>query len=295
MKYSEFQLIDKLLENFRLTQMDYGRFDCPICKGRRTFGISISQEDDSIVYNCFKANCHVKGRINLDNKRHKLTQVASFLNKEEFKSNTIKIKNEIPKILGHIGNHQEKIKFLEKYNLNYKILNNLRLQISYDPRKHRILFQNKYLYTNFAMGRTLYDRIKPKWLVYGEKPSLFVVDSRVKPKESYKSIVLVEDVLSAIKVTYLTDSLGVALLGTSLSDNAILSLQQLIKERFWINSIFVCLDSDAQVKNLELEARIKVYFPNKKVDSIHLNKLNLHGGKDIKDLDDNTIKNLLAV
>lgn len=292
MNYSE---IDRLIEKFRLTQMAYGRFDCPICKGRRTFGISISQEDDSIVYNCFKANCHVKGRINSDNKRHKLTQVASFLNKEEFKSNTIKIKNEVPLVLGHIGNHQEKIKFLEKYNLDYKILNNLRLQISYDPRKHRILFQNKYLYNNFAMGRTLFDRIKPKWLVYGEKPSLFVVDSRIRSLQSYKSIVLVEDVLSAIKVTHLTDSLGVALLGTSLSDNAILSLQQLIKERFWINSIYACLDSDAQVKNLELEAKIKVYFPNKKVDSIHLNKLNLHGGKDIKDLDDSTIKNLLSI
>ena len=291
MNYSE---IDRLIEKFRLTQIDYVRFDCPICQGRRTFNISVSQVDDSIVYNCFKANCHVKGRINSDNKRHKLTRVASFLNKEELKS-PVQIKNEVPKVLGHIGNHQEKIKFLKKYNLDYKILNNLRLQISYDPRKHRILFQNKYLYTNFAMGRTLFDRIKPKWLVYGEKPSLFVVDSRIRSLQSYKSIILVEDVLSAIKVTHLTDSLGVALLGTSLSDNAIFSLQQLIKERFWINSIYVCLDSDAQVKNLELEAKIKVYFPNKKVDSIHLNKLNLHGGKDIKDLDDTTIKNLLAI
>jgi len=292
MNYSE---IDKIIKNFRLTQMDYGRFDCPICKGRRTLTVSVSEADDSVVYNCFKAICQVRGKISLDNKRHNLTRVASFLNKEEFNSNTVKIKNEVPLVLGHIGNHQEKIKFLEKYNLDYKILNNLRLQISYDPRKHRILFQNKYLYNNFAMGRTLFDRIKPKWLVYGEKPSLFIVDSRVKPKESYKSVVLVEDVLSAIKLTYLTDSLGVSLLGTSLSDNAILSLQQLIKERFWINSIFVCLDSDAQVKNLGLEAKIKVYFPNKKVDSIHLNNLTLHGGKDIKDLDDNTIKNLLAI
>lgn len=292
MNYSE---IDKLIEKFRLTQMDYGRFDCPICKGRHTFTISVSQADDSIVYNCFKANCHVRGKISLDNKRHNLTRVASFLNKEKLKSNTAKNKNEVPKVLGHIGNHQEKIKFLEKYNLDYKTLNNLRLQISYDPRKHRILFQNKYLYNNFAMGRTLFDRIKPKWLVYGEKPSLFVVDSRIRSLQSYKSIVLVEDVLSAIKVTHLTDSLGVALLGTSLSDNGILSLQKFIKERFWINSIFVCLDSDAQVKNLELETKIKVYFRNKKVDSIHLNNLTLHGGKDIKDLDDNTIKNLLAI
>lgn len=295
MNYSEFELIDKLIEKFKLSEMNDGRFDCPICQGRRTFTVSVSQADDSVMYNCFKANCQVRGGFSLDNKRHKLTRVASFLNKEELKSTTVKIKNEVPKVLGHIGNHQEKIKFLEKYNLDYKILNNLRLQISYDPRKHRILFQNKYLYNNFAMGRTLFDRIKPKWLVYGEKPSLFIVDSRVKPKEYYKSVVLVEDVLSAIKLTYLTDSLGVSLLGTSLSDNAILSLQQLIKERFWINSIFVCLDSDAQVKNLELEAKIKVYFPNKKVDSIHLNNLTLHGGKDIKDLDDNTIKNLLAI
>ena len=292
MNYSE---IDRLIEKFKLSQTNDARFDCPICKGRRTFGISVSQVDDSLVYNCFKANCHVKGRINPDNKRHKLTRVASFLNKEELRSTPIKIKNEVPLVLGHIGNHQEKIKFLEKYNLNYKILSNLRLQISYDPKKHRILFQNKYLYNNFAMGRTLFDRIKPKWLVYGEKPSLFIVDSRIRSLQSYKSIVLVEDVLSAIKVTHLTDSLGVALLGTSLSDNAILSLQQLMKDRFWINSIYACLDSDAQVKNLELEAKIKVYFPNKKVDSIHLNKLTLHGGKDIKDLDDTTIKNLISI
>lgn len=118
--------------------------------------------------------------------------------------------------------------------------------IYYSKLQRRIMFPNNSAYPTCAWGRSLTD--KTKWLKYGDRNALYIPYRTRKTEE----LILVEDVISAIRVSRFKDTL--CLCGTALK-NTMYSLTLQYK------SIIIWLDGDiAGVRGAEkIKRELKLY------------------------------------
>ena len=215
------------------------RMDCPSCQKKNT--LSVSDDGYRRMYNCFSANCDVKGVTN-----NRLTTTNSRVVFEKKSEPSVKHKVsdfQLPSTFVPLSRSQKAIDYVRSVNSYQAYLDN-RVDIMYDIRFDRVSFlvKNKGRVVD-AVGRTLTNS-KPKWYKYGKTNYGFHIINR------NSSIFVVEDAPSASSICSFTSVL--ALLGTSLLDNHI----NIIKK---YKNVIIALDNDATNKAVEMSRKISQY------------------------------------
>ena len=212
------------------------RVACPNC-GQRTF--TVTNNMGSLVWNCFRASCGVKGgtrvRVSVEDIR------AGFAGADDFaKQETFDMPN-------YIVPHNYDIAeiAMELYGLNATALG-----LMHDVKENRMVFpivhEGKVV---DATGRSLGKRL-PKWRRYGKSGLPYTSGCG-------NVAVVVEDCLSAAVVGYGT-FVGVALLGTSLQESHKRYLSQ-------FSTAIIALDPDALPKTLVMAKELRGYVNDVRV------------------------------
>ena len=204
------------------------RTKCPNC-GERTF--TVTNNMGSLVWNCFRASCNVKGgtrvRISVDDIR------AGFGGAQEFAEDTFDLP---PYVVDNLDNL-----FLKRFCATWGI-DPKELGLLYDVKEDRLVFPIRHEGRIVdATGRSLSKRL-PKWKRYGKSGLPYTSGCG-------KVAVVVEDCLSAAVVGYGT-FVGVALLGTSLQESHKRYLSQ-------FSTAIVALDPDALPKTLQMAKELR--------------------------------------
>jgi len=214
MTYSE-QL--EIIKSIPIKEGERRIITCPICYGSKK--MSVSKRDGQLMWNCFRASCNAKG---IYSGRRNLQSIKNYL------SNTSAEKNAgrpLPEITTSVENHQPAIDYLKSVNSFYAYTNKL-IKVRYVPSENRVLF----IQGDGAVGRLL-SVYGPKWVSYG------MLECGVSVGTG-NTVVLVEDIPSACSVSRLDDHVGLALLGTKISQNISATLCN-------YNYIYIVLDRDA--------------------------------------------------
>lgn len=227
------------LNGIRLKDGETKRIDCLFCGGKKT--LTVSRLDGKLVWNCYKASCDAKGgkRIgrSIENIKAKLANPA-------YKQTVSKWIRPLPEVTSNPKSHEKVITFLTQ-NHSYAAWLAGAVKVTYDPAQDRVLF---YMNGNLgAVGRTLRNGVKPKWLSYGITTGVLAVGDS-------DTAVVVEDAASACAVYATGVYTGVALLGTNISPEQRDQLKKYSK-------IIICLDKDASTKALTMARRLSSIVP----------------------------------
>ena len=204
------------------------RTSCPNC-GQRTF--TVTNNMGSLVWNCFRASCNVKGgtriRMTVDDIR------AGFAGAEEFAEEAFTLPPYVVKSLGH--RHIQV--FCAQWGIDEK-----ELGLMYDVKEDRLVFPIKHDGKIVdATGRSLGKRL-PKWKRYGRSGLPYTSGCG-------NVAVVVEDCLSAAVVGY-GSFVGVAILGTSLQETHKGYLSQ-------FSTAIIALDPDALPKTMVMAKELR--------------------------------------
>ena len=226
-----------IINDLSLTNGETRRMTCPVCNTKNTF--TVTNNMGSIVWNCYKASCTAGGG-----------------------TRTSMTAQDIRKSLGHVAEETQAVTFdrpiwfVRDYNKIASFCNQWQLDaqdlgLLYDVREHRVVFPVVHKgVTVDATGRSLGNRI-PKWKRYG-KSVLPYCSGRGK------TAVVVEDCISAAVIGDGGVYVGVAVLGTSLSNGHKEYLSQ-------FSTAIVALDPDALPKTLQFAKELRSYVDNVKV------------------------------
>lgn len=198
--------------------MRNNRKDCPKCG--RSNSVKMRRDEGKDTEHCFGVDCNYYSastrEIELDDILVK--PIIKTFDKE---------------LLIEARSHPESLKFLQQY-----FCSDANANIYYYPRDRRVVFNYKGLY----VGRALDKGIQPKWYVYTDTETPFVVQKYNVARS--EGVILVEDCISACNASRVMDS--IALLGTNLSD---LHLTDVLK----YDKIYIALDEDATSKALKMQ------------------------------------------
>jgi len=229
--------IQSIIDDLALVNGQSKRMTCPACNTKNTF--TITNNMGKIIWNCYKAGCSVSGgtrtQLTADDIRKSLgsvaeeTHVSTFSKPEWFVRDDAKIRD-----------------FCDQWELDPQDLGLL-----YDVKEHRVVFPVVHNgVTVDATGRSLGKRI-PKWKRYG-KSDLPYASGRGK------TAVVVEDCVSAAIVGDGGVYVGVAVLGTSLSNGHKKYLSQ-------FSTAIIALDPDALPKTLQFARELRQYVDTIKI------------------------------
>ena len=229
--------IQSIIDDLALVNGHSKRMTCPACNTKNTF--TITNNMGKIIWNCYKAGCSVSGgtrtQLTADDIRKSLgsvaeeTHVSTFSKPEWFVRDDAKIRD-----------------FCDQWELDPQDLGLL-----YDVKEHRVVFPVVHNgVTVDATGRSLGKRI-PKWKRYG-KSDLPYASGRGK------TAVVVEDCVSAAIVGDGGVYVGVAVLGTSLSNGHKKYLSQ-------FSTAIIALDPDALPKTLQFARELRQYVDTIKI------------------------------
>jgi len=223
--------------DFDVANGETKRMNCPECNGYKTF--TVTNNMGSLVWNCYKVSCRVSGgtRVHLT-----VDDIQKgFKGSVEAPQTAFDLPQYIVQRSG--GLHMNR--WCARWGIDAEALGLL-----YDVKEDRVVFPVVHdgIMVD-ATGRTLTKRI-PKWKRYG--------NSGLPYTSGYgKVAVVVEDCVSAAVVGY-GSFVGVALLGTSLSDTHKGYLAQ-------FSTAVVALDPDALPKNLQMAKELKGYVNDVRV------------------------------
>lgn len=229
--------IQSIIDDLALVNGQTKRMTCPACNTKNTF--TITNNMGKIIWNCYKAGCSVSGgtrtQLTADDIRKSLgsvaeeTHVSTFSKPDWFVRDDAKIRD-----------------FCDQWELDPQDLGLL-----YDVKEHRVVFPVVHNgVTVDATGRSLGKRI-PKWKRYG-KSDLPYASGRGK------TAVVVEDCVSAAIVGDGGVYVGVAVLGTSLSNGHKKYLSQ-------FSIAIIALDPDALPKTLQFARELRQYVDTIKI------------------------------
>ena len=226
----------EIIKNLQIQIDSDVRMDCPFCHNTNTF--SVSNKNGKLSWYCFHSSCSAKG----SHEREKTMEdiKTTVIGKDEPNKKHFSL----PDYFTSVYANDKCIKYIEKNNC-YEAMATGRAKLYYDPRQQRIVFiiLKKDNGIVGAVGRGLSSNVYPKWYMYGDKSYPFVCGN-------FDKAILVEDCASACAVSGLMT--GVALLGTSLSDEYIPILKQ-------YKSILVALDRDATSKAFDISQKLCYY------------------------------------
>ena len=197
--------------------MSNNRKNCPGCG--RINSVRILSQNNKTVEHCFGVDCNY---YKADKKEFEIGSIATPTKK------VLDINN-----LMEARSHPDSLAFLHKYHCG-EVSN----KIYYYPKGNRIVFNYKDLYVGRALDKT----VQPKWYVYTDSEHPFI--ARRYTTTHTKSVILVEDCVSACNASRLIDS--IALLGTTVKDSY---LADILK----YDTIYVALDEDATTKALKIQ------------------------------------------
>ena len=208
------------------------RLDCPMCKGSKTF--TASNVGGELLWNCYKAGCNIKGRSKLRMTADDIVMKLNNLNKSAHNTDAAVTEFIRPNFITY-DKPIELVQWCDQWGIDTK-------HVMYDIRDHRVVFQvfSDGMLVD-AAGRAISHRL-PKWKRYNDSGLPY-------HKGSGKVAVLVEDCISAYVVGG-DDRVGVALLGTSLSE-----LHTVFLSRF--DKVIVALDPDALPKTLQIAGKLR--------------------------------------
>lgn len=223
--------------------LDFGEsltLNCPVCGGYKKF--SVSNLDGTIVYNCYRNSCDVKGAIKTPLSSE---QIQRKLKLDKF----IKDRSYdfvLPEYVTQDITNTAMKRFINRWELQ-------NVALYYDVKDRRAVFpiheNNKMV---GAIGRALHNTF-PKWLRYDKEANYY---SYLLGSESHVAVV-VEDVISATVVAKeLPKVTGVAILGTSLNDRHKEYLTNFKK-------IIIALDPDAAIKTIAYTKELKSFCDDK--------------------------------
>lgn len=231
--YSRAEQYD-VVQQIRCKENETKRINCPFCGGKYTF--TISNNDGSLVWNCYKASCGARGakRVGYSIKAIK-SKFDKSCNGCSNSCCTEKRTLSLPSVNSSVDNHPDVINYLRNNNC-YNAYEDKAVDITYDPANDRVLF---WMNNNEgAVGRALNKNTKPKWLSYGNVSGVLAVGN--KP-----TAIVVEDAASACAVYATGVYTGVALLGTNVSP-----LQRIQVSHY--QKLIICLDKDASKKAIKI-------------------------------------------
>ena len=218
--------INTLINDLQLRDGETKRMTCPVCKSKeKTF--TITNNMGQILWNCYKVSCSLSG-----GKRVHLTSEDIRKSLGSFAEEMVEIPFELPEYIRPHDNNEDVLKFANTYGLDIELV-----ELMYDVKDHRVVFPivhgGKIV---DATGRSL-DKRLPKWKRYGK--------SDLPYTQGYGTVaIVVEDCVSAAVVGTVSDvHVGVAVLGTSLSESHKRYLSQ-------FSTAVVALDPDALPKTL---------------------------------------------
>ena len=212
------------------------RVDCPVCKGTKTF--TITNNMGKLMWNCYRATCNVGGgkrvRLSVDDIR------TSLLPQEK----SLDVAWEMPTNLIYHPPYTQR--FVDKYRLPSD------LELMYDVKEDRVVFTIwKSWKCVDAIGRAIDSGRLPKWKRYGNSDLPFTY--------GYGSVaVVVEDCISAVVVGEIDVYVGVAVLGTSLSEAHKKYLSQ-------FSTAIVALDPDALPKTMQFAKELRQHVAKVRV------------------------------
>jgi len=226
-----------IINDLSLTNGETKRMTCPICNTKNTF--TVTNNMGSIIWNCYKASCTASGgtrtTLTAEDIRKSLGRVAEETHAISFS-----------KPEWFVRDYESISGFCDTWGLDAQ-----HLGLLYDVKEHRVVFpvvHNGVMVD--ATGRSLGKRI-PKWKRYGKS---------ILPYASGhgKTAVVVEDCISAAVVGDSDGCVGVAVLGTSLSNAHKEYLSQ-------FSTAVIALDPDALPKTLQFAKELRGYVDNVKV------------------------------
>jgi hypothetical protein len=227
-------------ESLGLQTGESRRMNCPECGHRNTF--SVTNKDGVLMWNCFHADCAVKGRGILRITRDNSDNIVAILSKNTHKetSSCPEVPFEKPKSWSRT---------IPPRGLDYVNLVNTSGRyddIYFDVVRDRLVYP---IYDTLGLlrdgvGRTMTGQ-RPKWYRYGNYEGGFRIGTS-------DTAVVVEDVPSAISISEWVS--GYALLGTSLRERHITELST-------YRRVLVALDKDATDKALTMMRTLNSIVP----------------------------------
>lgn len=228
------------VQSLGLSSGESKRMDCPECGRKNTF--SVSNDKGQYLWNCFHADCAVKGRTDRRITRDNSDNILSILSKNTQEKTTPcpEVPFEKPKSWSRI---------IPPRGLDYVNLVNTSGRyddIYYDVVRERLVYP---VYDTLGLlrdgvGRTMTGQ-RPKWYRYGNYDGGFRIGTS-------DIAVIVEDVPSAISISEWVS--GYALLGTSLRERHITELST-------YRRVVVALDKDATDKALTIMRALNSILP----------------------------------
>ena len=227
----------EILNKIKIKDNETKRINCPFCGGKYTF--TLSKRDGGLVWNCYKASCSTRGGTRVD---RSLSSIKDKLSKASVKEPRRQLP--LPAMTSDPRKHPEVMHYLETVHVSAAFLRG-DVEVRYDPKEHRVLF---YMNNGTGcVGRSLYPNAKPKWKAFGDTSGIFTCGSG-------STGVVVEDAASACAVSVLSDTTGVALLGTNISP-----LQKVQLRSF--KRLIISLDKDASKKAIMLLRKLNGFVP----------------------------------
>jgi ribosomal protein L37AE/L43A len=223
--------VKEYVESLGLQNDESRRMDCPSCGHKKTF--SVTNQGGTLMWNCFYADCGVKGRTGLRITRSNSDNVVAILSKnnQEKTPSCSEVPFVKPKSWSRV---------IPSRGMDYVHLVNTSGRyddIYFDVIRDRLVYP---IYDTLGslrdgVGRTMTGE-KPKWYRYGNYAGGFRIGTS-------DIAIVVEDVPSAVSISDWVS--GYALLGTSLRDRHI---QELSAYR----RVIFALDKDATDKALTM-------------------------------------------
>ena len=225
--------IHDIINDIHITVGETKRMNCPTCGGYNTF--TITNNMGSLVWNCYKASCNIKGTTR---KRMSVDEIKSV---HDFKKDSEFV---LPEYVVQSNDN-----YILKWFYDRNIDSNT-VEFFHDVKENRVVFPiHQKGKTVDAIGRSLGKRL-PKWRKYGSSglPFTFGCGSVA---------VVVEDCLSALCIgseVYV----GVAVLGTTLTDIHKRYLSQ-------FSTTIIALDPDALPKTMQFAKELRGHVNTVKV------------------------------
>lgn len=223
--------IQELIDGLDITRGRTKRIDCPRCGGSGT--LSVTDDCGKRLYNCFRAGCGLSGSRDSKYSHEDFKQWL-----EQGSSTQTQVAPEFI-LPAHFKYEFTKVDRYRSYHTYLDIKENRRVFLVRD-KEGRVVD---------AVGRSI-SGVRPKWKRYASSTWPFVTDW------SLDTVVVVEDVISAIAVANATPYCGAALLGTNLFTG--------------VPSLFsgfqkgvVALDYDASAKAVGLVKKLNWYLPTR--------------------------------
>jgi len=228
-------------ESLGLLDGESRRMNCPSCGHKKTF--SVTNNNGELMWNCFHADCTVRGRTDRRITRDNSDNILTILSKNTHKqtSSCPDVHFEKPKSWSRVIPTRGK-EYVDLVNTSGRYDD-----IYYDVRHERLVYAIYDTDGNLVdgAGRTMIGA-RPKWYRYGNYRGGFRIGTS-------DTAFVVEDIPSAISISDWCT--GYALLGTSLRDEHI---RDLVK----FKRVVVALDKDATDKALTFMRMLNSLVPS---------------------------------